>query len=105
MNATSNVATTNTNKNGMIATMNSSIFVPVIEHVVNIIVPNGGVSVPILILIMKNIPKCTGSIPYCCSIGINKGVRIIIDTFPSTNIPIIKRKIKTIIKNNIGEDM
>src|SRR5690625_3237571 len=101
MNAINNATITRMIKNGILSLINSSIFVPVMEAVVYIIVLSGGVKVPILIQIMKKIPKWTGSIPYCWSIGRNKGVSTTIATFPSTNIPINNKNNKTTIKKII----
>src|SRR5699024_11755536 len=57
MNAINNATITKMIKNGILSLINSSIFVPVMEAVVYIIVPSGGVKVPILIHIIKKIQK------------------------------------------------
>ena len=69
-----------------------------IEQVVNIKVPTGGVAPAIVKFKIKTIPKCTGSIPYELVIGTRMGVSKINAAVPSTNIPNINKN-KLIISN------
>ena len=59
----------------------------VMEQVVNIIDPKGGVIPPIMILKMITIPKCTTSIPIAVTTGTHKCATMINTAPPSRNIP------------------
>ena len=67
--------------------MNSPTGTFVIEQVVNIIEPNGGVIPPIIIFTIIISPKCTRSIPIVLITGTRRGATIINTAPPSRNIP------------------
>jgi hypothetical protein len=69
---------------------------PRIEQVEYIVTPIGGVIPPIVIKIIKRIPKCTGSKPSLVTIGRKIGVRINTLAVASMNIPITKTNDMTI---------
>ncbi|MOA04497.1 hypothetical protein D3C78_1240540 [compost metagenome] len=62
-------------------------WVPVIELAINIMVPIGGVRLPIARLRMIRMPNWIGSIPRAFTVGISSGTNTIIAALPSINIP------------------
>src|SRR5690606_17382811 len=67
--------------------MNSPTLTRVILHTTSITVPTGGVSVPMERLMIRMMPKCTGSMPAARTVGIRIGTRTIIKAVPSLTVP------------------
>src|SRR5690606_2300129 len=80
--------------NGRASLMYSSIGTFIIEVVVYIVTPTGGVMPPNVTIVIIKIPKCTGSTPTCVTIGRKIGVNSKTNTVDSMNIPAMTRNSK-----------
>ena len=90
------------NTKGTDSLMYSSVGQSSREHTVYRTTPTGGVILPIVIIVIIKIPKCTGSTPAAFTIGKKIGVNRSVFTVGSMNIPAMNKNPKIINKRRVG---